>query len=210
MESNTVFVLLAGGKSLRMGVDKGLLKYHDTYWILEQLKRISKSTIKDIYIGLGHNYKQYFIAIPWLEKAIKDSVNYLDLKVTVVINTQPELGSFSTLQTVLRQVKISQEILLNPIDIPLLNSKEVQRIIDTKNEIVLPNFESENGHPIKMNPSFWNKLTTLNLADEDARLDYQLKKINPIKISIIEVSDRVILYNLNTKSSWKSYLKSSN
>ena len=209
MESNTVFVLLAGGKSLRMGVDKGLLKYHDTYWILEQLKRISKSTIKDIYIGLGHNYKQYFIAIPWLEKAIKDSVNYLDLKVTVVINTQPELGSFSTLQTVLKQVHLKNEILLNPIDIPLLNSKELQNIINTKNEIVLPNFEGKNGHPIKMNSSFWNKLTTLNLADKDARLDYQLKKNNPIKISTIEVFDRAIVYNLNTESAWKSYIQQS-
>jgi CTP:molybdopterin cytidylyltransferase MocA len=210
MENKTVFVLLAGGKSERMGVAKGLLEYKQTYWILEQLNRISKTTIKDVYIGLGHNYQQYFDTITWFEEALKTSFIYKSLNVKVVINLQPELGSFSTLQTVLKQVPKTQEILLNPIDIPLLNSKELQNIIDTKNEIAQPNFEGKNGHPIKMKPSFWNKLTALNLADEDARLDHQLKKLNPIKISTIEVSDRVILYNLNTKSAWKSYLQSFN
>ena len=69
MQNKTVFVLLAGGKSQRMGVAKGLLKYQQTYWILEQLHRISKSSIKEVYIGLGFNFEQYFNAIPWLQNA---------------------------------------------------------------------------------------------------------------------------------------------
>lgn len=210
MENNTVFVLLAGGKSKRMGIAKGLLKYNNTCWVLEQLNRVSKTTINEVFIGIGFNFQHYFDAIPWFEKATKNPINYLNLKVKIVINNQPELGSFSTLQSVIKQVPFSYEILLNPIDIPLLNSKELQKIIDTKNDIVLPNFKGKNGHPIKMNPSFWNKLITLNLAEEDTRLDYQLKKTNPIKISIIEVSDRVILYNLNTKSAWISFLQNFN
>jgi len=210
MENNTVFVLLAGGKSERMGIDKGLLKYNNTYWILEQLNRVSKTTINEVFIGLGFNFQHYFDAIPWFEKATKNTVNYLNLKVKIIINSQPELGSFSTLQSVIKLVPFSKEILLNPIDIPLLNSIESQKIIDTKNEIVLPSFEGKNGHPIKMKPSFWNKLTTLNLTEEDTRLDYQLKKINPVKVSTIEVSDKVILYNLNTKSAWNSFLQSFN
>ena len=59
-KNNIDFVLLAGGKSERMGVAKGLLKYQQTYWILEQLHRISKTNIKDVYIGLGFNFEHYF------------------------------------------------------------------------------------------------------------------------------------------------------
>ena len=207
MKNNTVFVLLAGGKSERMGVAKGLLKYKNTYWILEQLQRISKTTVKEIFIGLGYNYQHYFDAIPWLQKAVYEPINFENLNVTVIINQQPELGSFSTLQSVLKEIDKNAFILLNPIDIPLLNSKELQNIISTNNEIVLPNFEEKNGHPIKMDSSFWKKLIDLNLADSDARLDHQLKKINPAKISTIEVFDKVILYNLNTKPAWKSFLQ---
>lgn len=206
MKNNTVFVLLAGGKSKRMGVAKGLLKYNHIYWILEQLKRISKTSVTKVYIGLGYNYKRYFEAIPWFEKAITSFEEFKDLKVKVIINKTPELGSFSTLQTVLKELPINCNVLLNPIDIPLLNTKELQKIIDTQNEIVFPNFEGKNGHPIKMSSSFWNTLTNIDLNDKNTRLDYQLKKVNPIKISTIEVSDRVILYNLNKKSDWESYL----
>ena len=60
-----------------------------------------------------------------------------------------------------------------------------------------------------MEPSFWSNLTKIKVTDKDARLDYQLKKNNPIKISLIEVSDTVILYNLNTKKDWVSFLEKS-
>lgn len=209
MENNTVFVLLAGGKSERMGFPKGLLSYQKTYWILEQLKRISKTSIQEVYIGLGYNYNLYFEAIPWFEKATASFENFNGLNVKVILNKMPELGSFSTLQTVIKEIDITKNVLVTPIDIPLLNSKELIQLIEMKGEIVFPNFESKNGHPVKMASSFWKNLVALNLTSTEARLDVQLKKVNPAKISILEVLDRVVLYNLNTKSAWNMYLNSS-
>jgi molybdopterin-guanine dinucleotide biosynthesis protein A len=104
MKNSTVFVLLAGGKSERMGIAKGLLQYKDTFWILEQLDRISTSTITEVFIGLGINHEQYFDKISWLKKAQLDFFLYKNLKVRVVVNQNSELGSFSTLQTVLLQI----------------------------------------------------------------------------------------------------------
>ena len=208
MQNKTVFVLLAGGKSQRMGVAKGLLKYQQTYWILEQLYRISKSSIKEVYIGLGFNFEQYFNAIPWLQNAQNNFVEYEGLKVKVIINKNPENGSFSTLQTVLKVIPKSSEVLLNHIDIPILNSEELSKIISFKNEIVLPNYKGKNGHPIKMSASFWINLALLNPTEKDSRLDFQLKKINPAKISIVEILDRAIIMNLNTKKEWISFLES--
>ena len=207
MKNNIDFVLLAGGKSERMGVAKGLLKYQQTYWILEQLHRISKTNIKDIYIGLGFNFEHYFNAIPWLQNAQSNFIEYEGLKVKVIINENPEYGSFSTLQTVLKVIPKSSEILVNHIDIPILNSEELSKIISFKNEIVLPNYKGKNGHPIKLNPSFWNNLLQLHPTEKDSRLDFQLKKVNPVKISIIEVLDREIIMNLNTKKAWISFLE---
>jgi CTP:molybdopterin cytidylyltransferase MocA len=207
MENNTVFILLAGGKSERMGVAKGLLKYQQTFWLLEQLHRISKSNIKEVYIGLGFNFQHYFNAIPWLQNAQNNFIAYEELSVKVVINKSPELGPFSTLQTVLKAIPKSSTVLVNHIDIPILNSEELTKIISTNNYIVLPNYEGKNGHPVKMKSNFWKSLLNLDISDKNARLDFQLKKVSPAKISKIEVLDRAIIMNLNTKTAWISFLE---
>lgn len=208
MENNTVFVLLAGGKSERMGVAKGLLEYQNTYWILEQLNRISNSTITEVYIGLGYRYEEYLNKIPWFIEAQSHFVLYKNLKVKVVVNQNPQFGSFSTLQTVLRQIPQTKSVLINPIDIPILNTTELQNIIRTQNQIVLPNFEGKNGHPIKLHSEFWNPLLLLNPTDENSRLDLEIKKIIPSKITTITVTDSCILKNLNTQNDWAEYSNS--
>ena len=206
MENETVFVLLAGGKSERMGVDKGLLKYKHTFWILEQLNRISRTSIKTVYIGLGYNVQHYFDAISWLKDSVINHSDYQGLKVKTIVNPTPELGSFSTLQTVLKNINSVCDVLVSPIDVPLLNTEELNSIIAAKNNIVIPNFEGKNGHPIKMGAGFWRKLVSLNASEENSRLDLQLKKVTPEEISIIEVTDASIIKNLNTKTAWISYL----
>lgn len=206
MENNTVFVLLAGGKSERMGVDKGLLKYQQTFWILEQLTRISKTSISEVYIGLGFNYQYYFNAIPWLEDAVTKSINFQNLHINVVINKYPELGTFSTLQTVLKELESTCNILLSHIDIPILNSEEFQAILKLNNNVVIPNFNGKNGHPIKINAPFLQQLQKIDITHEEARLDVQIKKLNPSEITNVEVFDQVILQNLNTKKDWISFL----
>ncbi len=206
MENETAFVLLAGGKSDRMGVDKGLLKYKHTFWILEQLNRISKTSIKSVYIGLGYNTQCYFDAISWLKDSLNNEVDYQGLKVKTIVNPTPELGSFSTLQEVLKNIDCSCDVLVSPIDVPLLNTDELNKIIAVRNNIVMPNFEGKNGHPIKLVASFWQKLVSLDISKKNSRLDLQIKKATSKEISIVEVADASIIKNLNTKAAWISYL----
>jgi len=207
MQNNTQFIILAGGKSERMGVDKGLLKYQQTFWILEQLNRISKTTISEVFIGLGYHYQHYFDSIPWFEDALSKSINFQGLNVKIVINKQPQFGAFSTLQTVLKKCNIQDEIIINHIDIPILNTVEFEKLLETQNVAVIPAFKVKKGHPIKLSNSFWRQLLTVNLKSEDARLDYQLKKLPAKNISFITVNDTSIIKNLNTKQDWISYLK---
>jgi len=207
MENDTVFILLAGGKSERMGIAKGLLPYPNTYWILEQIDRISTSTITEVYIGLGYNYEEYLTKIPWLVEAQSHFVLYKNVKVRVVINQKPELGSFSTLQTVLQQIPNTKSVLISPIDIPILHSAELQSIMEAQNLIVIPNYKGKNGHPIKLNSEFWKPLLSLNPSDQNSRLDLEIKKIIPSKITTIAVNDSCILRNLNTQNDWMEFLK---
>nr|WP_315158962.1 NTP transferase domain-containing protein [uncultured Flavobacterium sp.] len=207
MKSDTVFLLLAGGKSERMGIAKGLLEYQNTYWILEQINRISTTTVTEVYIGLGHHSQEYLNKIPLFKEAQLDFALYKNVKLRIVTNQNPELGSFSTLQIVLQQIPKNKSVLINPIDVPILNTTELQTIIETHNQIVLPNFEGKNGHPIKLHAGFWNPLLLLSPADENSRLDLEIKKMNPSKITQIAVTDSSIIKNLNTPNDWTEFLK---
>lgn len=208
MKNNTVFVLLAGGKSQRMGIEKGLLPFNDSFWILEQLNRISKTTIKEVFIGLGFHYNTYFSAIPWLKKSVLDFILYKNLKIRVVVNPNPEMGSFSTLQKILTTLPKDKLVVINPIDIPILNTIELQAIIDCKSPIVIPCFEDKNGHPIKLEPTFWHDLLLLDPTDSKSRLDLEIKKANPQSILFVKIKDNSALKNLNTPENWEEYLKS--
>lgn len=206
MDNNVEFILLAGGRSSRMGTAKGLLTFEDSFWILEQLKRISQSKISCVYIGLGHNAHHYFNAIPWLEDAAENFITYLSLKVKVIINPVPELGSFATLQQVIKEVPNDSDIFISPIDVPVLNSDELNRLIATQNTVVFPYIEKRSGHPIKLEAKFWQSLVALDLTDKDARLDFQVKKLSHVNISRVPVSDSVVIKNINTPMEWLAFI----
>jgi len=209
MENNPDFILLAGGKSERMGISKGLLQFKNTLWILEQLRRISESNITEVYIGLGYNYNLYFNAVDWFEKAAKDFVSYLGMDVKVMINLNPELGPFSTLHTILKNKPTNSDTFICPIDIPILNATDLNKITTIKNEVVIPIVSESHGHPIKMNINFTNKLIALPCNHKTSRLDYQIKNLNPQQISYLEIADKSILKNLNTPKEWNLFLEDS-
>jgi len=210
MENNTVFVLLAGGKSERMGSPKGLLNYNKNFWILEQLNRIANTAITEVYIGLGFQFEDYFDAIPFLAKAHNQLEGFENLKIKVVVNENPEAGSFSTLQSVLVQIPKTKSVLIQPIDIPILNKTELQKIIENQNEVVQPNYQGKNGHPIKLSSLFWPPLLEIDVKDETARLDFLIKKKNPEQRTKVVVHDSSCIQNLNTPNDWLDFKKETN
>lgn len=203
-KKSPVLIILAGGKSSRMGIPKGLLEFKNQYWLLQQINTF----IGDfVIIGLGYDAELYFKAIPWLKKAIENSVNYRGKQVQVIINPQPKFGLFSNLQNLLKQIDKNQSVFVLPIDAPLLNKKDQELIANDKEIITIPSYNGKKGHPVKLNYQFWNTLLNIPIDDYEARLDVQIKKRNASEISIIKVSDASCIKNLNTPKDWQDYLK---
>jgi molybdopterin-guanine dinucleotide biosynthesis protein A len=196
-------IILAGGKSSRMGFPKGLLSLDNEYWLLRQINQFIGETI---LIGLGYDYQEYLESIPWLQKAIDKPYIYKDKKVSVVINLQPELGPFSTLQQVLLTVKNKENILVNPIDVPLADNKTQELIISSNSLITIPMFEIKKGHPVNLKHEFWKTLLELDKNDSESRLDTQIKKRNASKISFVKVSDASCIKNFNTPTDWHEFV----
>jgi len=207
MVKTSILVLLAGGKSDRMGFPKGLLDFNGCYWILEQISRFRHISEPKVYIGLGFDYDTYIAHIPWLKKALTDPYIFDGVEVKVVLNKRPELGAFSTLQAVLNTVETGTSIIVQPIDVPLLNSRELQKLLTLENDIVIPSYKSKNGHPVKLSSKFWMPLLKINSTNEKARLDTQIKEIKNGLISYCEVLDDAVVENLNNEVAWKKYLE---
>ena len=205
MEESPVLVLLAGGRSSRMGSPKGLLDYHGAPWILEQISRFKCVQNAKVYIGLGYDYEQYFNAIPWFKNAVDKSYKYQGAEVNIVINYNPELGPFSTLQKILSSIDPHETIIVQPVDVPLLNKYNLIAIINENNIVVIPVCDDHKGHPVKLKPVFWTTLLAIDLTSDKARLDTLIKEYNTSSTSYLKVNDNLVYQNINTKKEWDIY-----
>ena len=203
-----VLIILAGGKSSRMGCPKGLLDFNNNPWILEQISHFKHVIKPKVYIGLGYDNDLYFRKIEWFKKAVNNFYFFDGVEVRVVVNPFPEKGSFSTLQAVLKEVEKTKDVLVLPIDVPLLNTKELQELIAVENLVSIPTSNDRNGHPVKLAPPFWNKLIALDVTFNEARLDYQIKSIDTSNITYLSVLDTTIYQNINHREDWLLYKKS--
>ena len=203
MKNNVAFVVLAGGKSERMGHPKGLLLDKKEYWFETQLKSIASSGGTEVYIALGFHMSTYCEALPWLTSALQVPITYLNLNIRAIVNPNPERGSFSSLQTVLSQIEETKTILFCPIDVPIPKDETLQLLLKKQQAIVIPNYKGKNGHPIVMTASFWQPL--LQLDPNNSRLDFLIKACPSSMIGIVPVENPEVILNLNTPEDWETY-----
>lgn len=203
MKNNIAFVLLAGGKSERMGQPKGLLFDKKEYWLETQLKSIASAGGKEVYIALGFHTPTYCEKLPWLTSALQAPITYLNLNIRAIVNPNPERGSFSSLQTVLSQIEKPKTILLCPIDVPIPKDETLELLLEKQQAIVIPNYKGKNGHPIVMATSFWRPL--LQLDSSNSRLDFLIKACPSSMIGIVPVENPEVILNLNTPEDWETY-----
>lgn len=203
MSQNCTAIILAGGKSQRMGQPKGLLLYNGRYWIQEHLKRLKLAGITKVLIGLGFDADVYYKAIPELRLALNNYINYEDLQLKVIPNTNPQLGAFSTLKNVLKKADKINDVLICPIDVPVLQASELTKLINTKGLIVKPVYHNKSGHPIKINAQF---VVHLLERPNTSRLDLLVSNVPEKDVDKVICSDKQVNMNLNSPKDWKNYL----
>ena len=198
-------LILAGGKSQRMGTPKGLLEVvPDEIWIDTQLRLFHEAGGSRVFLVLGYRAEDYFEAVPDLRGAMSGEVNRAGIDLSVVVNTEPEYGPFSSIVhgwRHIREVAPPGSIMVTPLDVPIPSRIVVARMMDGWKaglSALIPVVGVKGGHPVILSSGFLNGLETVAFNRPEARLDFQLREESPKNVVRVEVNDEDILMDMNT------------
>lgn len=175
------FYLLAGGKSSRMGTDKGLLTMHGKYMIefaIDQIKPIAKKIV-----------------------IVTDNKAYSKFNLELVADEIKDIGPAAAIYSALKHSDTKFNFIMS-CDMPFITSEAIQYLISQRAdfEITLPVFDQQT------EPLF--ALYTKNIADEWLKKlqqgNYKLQElVNHFNVQKINVAShplfsKKLFMNLNT------------
>lgn len=168
-------IILAGGKSTRMGTNKMLLNYkgHPLLWYT--INSV-KPFVSRVIVVTGRYDKE-------IKEALKDQ------KVDFVYNKYYENGMFSSVQAGIKETR--EDFMVLPGDCPFIKKETFEKILEGKGEVRYPKCGNIEGHPLYISKKYKSELLDLGL-------DNNLKMFrNSKKCEIIFVEDKNIGMNLN-------------
>ena len=169
-------IILAGGKSSRMGQNKMLLPFNGEPVIFHTIK------------GMKPNVDHIIVVTGKYDKEIREALKGQDVE--IVYNKDYELGMFSSILTGV--AKVEGDFFIIPGDCPFVKAETYQKMLMGRGDIRVPRYKEQEGHPIYISYKFKDELLS-------RPLDYNLKSFrDEKKYEIIEVEDNNIVINLNT------------
>src|SRR6266581_5072119 len=134
-------IVLAAGRSARMGSPKALLDFLGLPFVVRILEALEALEIKTRGVVLGPDAPRIQPAI-----AAHDCM--------IVENPEPETGPIASLRGALRALQPLQPsaVLVWPVDLPHVRVTTVERVLETHrrtgSSMVIPTFAERRGHPV--------------------------------------------------------------
>lgn len=180
-------LILAGGKSQRMGENKLLLPLKDSTVLGINIKKLLMVADQIIIVsGRYHEEIQSYIR-----------ADYSDLPVMVVENKAFELGMFSSVLAGIRG--IDSDLVLVPGDSPFYSENTLKSLIEADGNLIVPSFRHRGGHPIVIRQPLLKRLKAMESTSN-------LKIFrNGQKIHWLEVEDPGILLDIDTLEDYNQY-----
>ena len=187
-------IVLAAGKSERMGRPKALLPFHGRTFLENILDAISRSSIGHTVVVLGHH-----------REAIEREI--IELPFTV-FNPDYEQGMITSFQAGIRVLPPGTSgTFLFLVDHPLVDPVTIEALIarQTPNMIVLPTFEGRRGHPVLFASQVLEEIVAL---PEGQGANIVVRR-NPDRIIEVSVDAPGILVDIDTPEEFQKLMKGS-
>jgi molybdenum cofactor cytidylyltransferase len=136
-------VVLAAGKSSRMGRTKALLPLGGETFVSRLVRTFRSAGVEDVVVVVGHD-----------AELVSDALSGMDLAPRVILNTDYESGQLSSILAGLRAVDRPgvAAMLMTLVDVPLVSAETVRAVLmryrSTSAPVVRPVNGDRHGHPV--------------------------------------------------------------
>lgn len=195
MEKYFSVIVLAAGKSERVGFPKLLLKYDEYNTFIEQI-------IKE-YNHLGA--KEIIVVVNAISKeSIKKHQIKLPVNIKLIINEHLEWHRFYSLRLGANALSQNNSVFVHNVDNPFVNKQVLSELLANsgKADYVSPEFDRKGGHPFLIST---NVIQDLKTSESD---QMHLKEFLNQYLSLkVPVNDKNVLVNINTLNDYRKYFK---
>jgi CTP:molybdopterin cytidylyltransferase MocA len=193
--SNYNAIILAAGKSQRIGKPKFSLQFDKNKSFLEKI--IAE------YVSFGC-YKIIVVINPESKAYFTESNFIHSNEFEVVVNQNPEIGRFSSIKTGLKMLSKSHPTFIQNVDNPFVDASLLQLLAHSlhKKNGICPAFKKTGGHPLLL-----SEILVENLKTTDYDTDFK-QYLKIFDIQKLEVSDFKVLVNINTAEEYKKWFSS--
>lgn len=191
-------VVLAGGRSARMGAPKALLDYRGAPFVTRILDVLAAVEVRPRLVIVGAD------AAP-IRAAVADH----DCR--VVENPDVDGGPIASLRVALRALPPLQPagLLVWPVDLPHVRVTTVERLIDVHRRsgapAVVPAFAERRGHPVIWSSVTFDDLLTNPAADRDGAR--AVLHALGAAVAVIPVDDPAVVASVNTPEDYERLVR---
>jgi molybdenum cofactor cytidylyltransferase len=183
-------IVLAAGKSERMGRPKALLPIFGRTFLENILSAISRSSVRHTVVVVGHHREQ-------IEP-------YITAGASLVYNADYESGMITSFQAGIRALPAGTSgALLCLADHPLLECETIEALIAhlAPDRIVVPVFQGRRGHPVLFASSVLEEILELSV-DQGANI---VVRKDPGRIIQVPVNSAGILVDVDTPEDFQRF-----
>lgn len=148
-------IILAAGRSRRMGKFKPLLPFGNQTVIESCVGNLRATGIEEIIVVVGHRADR-----------IQEALNSVPVK--FVINPNPDGEMSSSIELGVGAISpVAKAVLITPVDHPGVSSSIIRSLIEhwrTGHKLIQPEFEGKGGHPVLIDLAYRHEL--MNLGEE--------------------------------------------
>ncbi len=194
--SKYALLILAAGKSGRMGEPKFGLKFNETTTFLENIISVfNENACAEIVIVVNEE----------VQKLLLNQSYTFPQTTKIIVNKHPEWGRFYSVKIGLQQLENTQAVFLVNVDNPFVNSNLINALLDEKDaaDFMVPSYKGKGGHPILLTQKVIDKI--VHEENIESNLKLFLLKFNK---KFLEVTDPNVLANINTPEEFLQYFGS--
>ncbi|MCX6311187.1 MAG: NTP transferase domain-containing protein [Bacteroidetes bacterium] len=193
MKQATSAVVLAGGKSERMGCPKPYLDFQGKTFIEKIIETYKLADVENITVVFNKNY----ILPIW-----KKLLNHLKSEARIIVNDNSTAGRFHSLKLGLDNITETDYCFIQNVDNPFVSPSLINTLYENKipDAYTVPVHENHGGHPILISKSIIDHIRKIEKSELTLR-----EILSNFKRNEVVVNDPSILFNINTPEDYKKY-----